>query len=101
MTVEKHPLLSDWLVWGEGRLVIKSGKVDIGQRISSALTRIVGGELGLHPDDIAVAPVTTGASPDEGITSGSNSIEQSGAALRSAAATMRQVLTTIAARPRW
>ena len=97
MSLAAHPLIRDWLTVGDGRIVLSSGKVDIGQRISTALARIVAEELGLAPDDIDVAPVRTGHSPDEGITSGSNSIEQSGAALRAAAASLRHHLLGAAA----
>ena len=96
MSLAAHPLIGDWLTVADGRIVLKSGKVDIGQRISTALARIVAEELGLAPDEIGVAPVRTGHSPDEGITSGSNSIEQSGAALRAAAASLRHHLLAVA-----
>ncbi|MFQ5565543.1 MAG: molybdopterin cofactor-binding domain-containing protein [Paracoccaceae bacterium] len=96
MSLAAHPLIRDWLTVSDGRIVLKSGKVDIGQRISTALTRIVAEELGLDPGEIGVAPVRTGYSPDEGITSGSNSIEQSGAALRAAAASLRRHLLATA-----
>ena len=97
MSLAAHPLIGDWLTVCDGRIVVKSGKVDIGQRISTALARIAAEELCLAPDDIDVAPVRTGYSPDEGITSGSNSIEQSGAALRAAAASLRHHLMDAAA----
>jgi CO/xanthine dehydrogenase Mo-binding subunit len=92
MSLAAHPLIRDWLVVEDGRIVLTSGKVDIGQRISTALARIVAEELCLTPEEVGVAPVRTGYSPDEGITSGSNSIEQSGAALRAAAASLRHHL---------
>jgi CO/xanthine dehydrogenase Mo-binding subunit len=79
MSLAAHPLIRDWLVVEDGRIVLTSGKVDIGQRISTALARIVAEELCITPEEVGVAPVRTGYSPDEGITSGSNSIEQSGA----------------------
>jgi CO/xanthine dehydrogenase Mo-binding subunit len=81
--------VSDRLRIGGGRLLIRTGKVDIGQRISTALASIANEELTLPFDRIDVLPVTTADSPDEGITSGSNSVEQSGGALRAAAATLR------------
>ncbi|SMX41074.1 molybdopterin cofactor-binding domain-containing protein [Maliponia aquimaris] len=89
MSLSDYPLVSDWLRVADGRLVVRTGKVDIGQRISSALVQIAHEELTVPFDRIAVAPVTTADSPDEGITSGSNSIEQSGHAVCKAAATLR------------
>lgn len=92
-----HPPVRERVGVAEGRFVIRTGKVDIGQRISTALARIAAHELGLDPDDIDVATVTTDGAPDEGITSGSNSVEQSGAALRLACATLRRAALARAA----
>lgn len=89
MSLAAHPLIADWITVKDGRLMVHTGKVDIGQRISTALVQIAHEELGLAPDQISVAPVRTGHAPNEGMTSGSNSIEQSGQALRCAAATLR------------
>lgn len=89
MSLKDYPLISDWLRVAGGRLTARTGKVDIGQRISSALAQVVHEELTLPFDVIDVAPVTTADSPDEGMTSGSNSIEQSAHAQRLACATLR------------
>ncbi len=89
MSLEAYPRISDWITVQNGRLLIRTGKVDIGQRISTALIQIVHEELTTPPERIDIAPVRTGYAPDEGITSGSNSIENSGHALRCAAATLR------------
>ncbi len=89
MSLETSPRVADWLEVDGERLIIHTGKVDIGQRISSALVQIASEELTLPIERIDVAPVRTGRSPDEGITSGSNSVQQSGRALRMAAATLR------------
>jgi len=97
MSLDSHPLISDWLTVRNGRLVVHTGKVDIGQRISTALAQIAHEELSLPLDRIDIALVATGRAPDEGVTSGSNSIEQSGHAVRCAAATLRQLLIAHAA----
>ena len=89
MSLADYPKIADWLTLSDGKLQLRTGKVDIGQRISTALEGIVSQELTLPADLIDVQTVRTGASPDEGMTSGSNSIEQSGHALRLAAATLR------------
>lgn len=98
MSLVDPSLLCNWIIFRDGRLQIQSGKVDIGQRISTALVQIVHEELTIPYSQIDVAPVRTGQSPDEGITSGSNSIEQSGHAIRCAAATLRCALIAVAAR---
>ena len=92
MSIDDYPYVSEWVSLGKGSLVVHTGKVDIGQRISTAVAQIAHEELTLPLDRIEVAPVRTGAAPDEGITSGSNSIEQSGFAIRKAAATLRTSL---------
>ncbi|MDU8911932.1 molybdopterin cofactor-binding domain-containing protein [Aestuariicoccus sp. MJ-SS9] len=89
MSLDAHPLVRDWLRADGDGLVLRTGKVDLGQRISTALMRIAAEETTLPFDRIDVAPVRTGDSPDEGITSGSNSILQSGRAQRLACATAR------------
>lgn len=89
MSLDQSPYVKQWLQMEDGKVVVKTGKVDIGQRISTALMQIVSEELTLPYDRIKIASVRTGTSPDEGITSGSNSVEHSGKALRLAAATLR------------
>ena len=70
----KQPNLDQWLVISsDGRVIVRSGKVDIGQRISTALAAIAAEELDVTLDRIDMAAVETGVSPDEGVTSGSNS----------------------------
>ena len=86
------PYLDSWIkIDHENRVHIRSGKVDIGQRISTALAILVGEELGVDPELIVIDSPDTNY-PDEGMTSGSNSMMQSGNALRLAAATARRHL---------
>jgi CO/xanthine dehydrogenase Mo-binding subunit len=70
-------------------VVLKPGKVEIGQGIGTALIQIAAQELALHPSCIRLQPTTTGASPDEGVTSGSLSIQDCGRAVRHACAQVR------------
>jgi nicotinate dehydrogenase subunit B len=90
--------VSDRIDWHQGQFRLHTGKVDIGQRITSALRIVVAQELGLRLDQVAVAQMRTGVAPDEGVTSGSASVSQSGGALRLAAATLRGALAGVAAR---
>ena len=92
MSLKNYPRIADWITLRGDRLQVRSGKVDIGQRISTALIQIVHEELGVPLDQIDIMPVHTGAAPDEGMTSGSNSIEQSGKAVQCAATTLRHKL---------
>ena len=94
-----NPALDDWLAFGPGETVtVRSGKVDIGQRISTAAALLVADELDIDPGRVEIAPVETGRSPDEGFTSGSQSMAQTGNAVRLAAATARRHLLERAAR---
>ena len=97
MSLDANPLIADWITVRDGKVVVHTGKVDIGQRISTALVQIAHEELTVPWDGIEVAPVRTGHAPDEGITSGSNSIEQSGHALRCAAITLREAVISLVA----
>lgn len=97
-SLSKQPDVDQWLSIGtDGRVTINSGKVDIGQRISTAIALIAAEELDVPIESIDIAPVETGVSPDEGVTSGSNSMQDSGQAVRLAAATARRHLIAKAA----
>jgi CO/xanthine dehydrogenase Mo-binding subunit len=97
-SLKAHPLLDQWLAIGEdGRVIVRSGKVDIGQRISTALALIAAEELDVAYARVDVARAETGIAPDEGVTAGSNSMEESGNAVRAAAATARRHLLALAA----
>lgn len=90
-SLRKHPRLGQWLQPGaDGRIRATSGKVDIGQGISHALRLIVAEELQVAPEQVHMVRPTTIASPDEAVTSGSLSVQHSGAALRLAAAHLRE-----------
>src|SRR4051794_32440884 len=87
----KHPRLGQWLDIGpDGRVRAYSGKVEIGQGIAHSLRLIVAEELRLDPSQVEMVRASTARSPDEAVTSGSLSIQHSGAALRCAAAHMRE-----------
>ncbi|MGE5134507.1 MAG: molybdopterin cofactor-binding domain-containing protein [Gemmatimonadota bacterium] len=93
-----NPRLAAWLDFStDGEVLIRTGKVEYGQGIWTALAQIAAEELGVGLDRIQVAPVSTATSPDEGITSGSRSVEDSGAALRHACAQARAALLAAAA----
>jgi CO/xanthine dehydrogenase Mo-binding subunit len=77
---------------GQQKVVIKPGKVEIGQGIHTALVQIAAHELSVDPDQIRVQAVTTGISPDEAVTSGSLSIQECGTAIRYACAQAHRLL---------
>lgn len=94
-----HPNVDDWLSFEiDGNVTVKSGKVDIGQRISTAITLVAAEELDVDPNRIVVARRETGKVPNEGYTSGSRSMVDSAQAIRLAAATARHHMLALAAR---
>ncbi len=90
--------LGQWIrVLPEGHVEIRSGKVEIGQGILTALRQIVAEEMDLALDQIKMIAASTGTSPNEAVTSGSLSIQESGLALRFAAAEARAIYLEAAA----
>lgn len=85
--------LDRWLrINRDGTVTVFPGKVEIGQGILTALEQIVAEELDVALERIRLAPADTTYSPDEGMTSGSQSITDGGAALRYASAEARDLL---------
>jgi nicotinate dehydrogenase subunit B len=73
----------------DGTVSIATGKVELGQGILTALAQIAAEELGIELQKIRILPASTAYSPDEGVTSGSLSIQDGGKALRKACAELR------------
>ena len=98
-SLAENPRVEDWItVRPDGFVEVRTGKVEIGQRITTAVALVAARELGVPFDRVVMEPARTGRSPDEGYTSGSNSMEQSGHAVRLAAATARRELVARAAK---
>jgi CO/xanthine dehydrogenase Mo-binding subunit len=76
----------------DGTVSIATGKVELGQGISTALAQIAADELGIALEKIRILPASTACSPDEGVTSGSLSIQDGGKGLRKACAELRELL---------
>ncbi len=84
--------LSRWLkIRAEGFVDVFSGKVEIGQGILTALAQIVADELDVSIERVRMLPASTATSPDEAVTSGSLSVQDSGAALRHVCAEARAI----------
>src|SRR4051812_40846834 len=98
VSLAANPKLSSWVeLIGEGRVAISPGKVEIGQGIVTALAQIAADELDVDIGRIEMIRASTAASPNEGVTSGSLSIQQSGRALRHACAEVRRIFLQQAA----
>jgi CO/xanthine dehydrogenase Mo-binding subunit len=96
-----NPRLGDWLrLRPDGVVEVRSGKVELGQGVLTALAQVAAEELDIDVGRVRMVAAVTGISPDEGYTSGSMSIQYSGAALRVACAEARAVYLGVAA-GRW
>ncbi len=97
-SLETNRRLDRWLsVNADGTVTLVTGKVEIGQGILTALIQMTAEELDIDVSRIRLKAASTAFSPDEGITSGSRSIQESGLALRHAAAEARDLLLARAA----
>jgi CO/xanthine dehydrogenase Mo-binding subunit len=97
-SLKANPRLSSWFAFPEeGVVLLSPGKVEIGQGILTALAQIAAEELEVSPGRVRVKPVVTGESPDEQVTAGSLSVQDSGAAIRHAAAEIRTICLSVAA----
>src|SRR3954447_4092519 len=93
-----NPTLSSWIRMSpEGHVMLSPGKVEIGQGIVTALAQIAADELDVHIERVRMVRATTAGSPNEGVTSGSLSVQQSGRAVRHVCAEVRQLFLAAAA----
>jgi nicotinate dehydrogenase subunit B len=91
--------LEGWIrLQPDDTVVVFTGKAELGQGILTALGQIAAEELDVEFDRIRMISADTSRGPDEQYTYGSQSIEQSGAAIRVAAAEARAILLAAAAR---
>src|SRR4029453_17098518 len=95
VSVAANPRLSSWLEFSaDGHVIVSPGKVEIGQGIVTALAQIAADELDVDLSRIRMRRASTASSPNEGVTSGSLSIQQSGRALRHVCAEVRRIFLT-------
>jgi CO/xanthine dehydrogenase Mo-binding subunit len=92
VSLAANPRLSSWVRFSrEGQVTVSPGKVEIGQGIVTALAQIAADELDIDIGRVQMVRASTAASPNEGVTSGSLSVQQSGRAIRQACAEVRQI----------
>src|SRR5437868_9607529 len=90
-------MLDAWIrIKPDGTATVFTGKVELGQGILTALAQIAAEELDLPLGRVAILSGDTGRTPNEGMTAGSQSIENSGTALRLAAAEVVAILVELA-----
>ena len=85
----------------DGTVTVATGKVELGQGITTAFAQIAADELGLPLERIRILPASTAYSPDEGFTAGSLSIQDGGKALRKACAELRALLAKSGKKSYW
>ncbi len=94
-----NPLISDWLhISPSGQIVVGTGKVEIGQGVLTALKQMAAEELCVPYDRVTLLSGETLKTPEEGLTSGSLSIETSGHSIRLVCAEVRSIFLEHAAR---
>jgi CO/xanthine dehydrogenase Mo-binding subunit len=92
VSLAANPRLSSWVRFSsDGQVMVSPGKVEIGQGIVTALAQIAADELDVDLGRVRMVRASTAASPNEGVTSGSLSVQHSGRALRHACAEIRQI----------
>ncbi|MEJ0070975.1 MAG: molybdopterin cofactor-binding domain-containing protein [Pseudomonadota bacterium] len=90
--------LDAWLsINADGTVTLFTGKVELGQGAKTALTQIAAEELDVALGRVHIVTADTARTPDEGFTSGSQTIEYSGTAIRLAGAEARHILLELAA----
>src|SRR5689334_412161 len=93
-----NPNLSSWVRFtADGTVDLSPGKVEIGQGIVTALAQIAADELDVDIARVRMQRASTASSPNEGVTSGSLSMQHSGRAIRHACAEIRQIFVAAAA----
>lgn len=97
-SLASNPVLGQWLrIRSYGVVEVRSGKVELGQGVLTALAQIAAEELDVDIARVRMTAATTDRSPDEGFTAGSRSIQHSGAALRQVCAEARAIYLDAAA----
>ena len=98
-SLQNNRKLDGWIrIGADGTATIFTGKVELGQGILTALAQIAAEELDLPLARIKMISGDTGQTPNEGQTAGSQSVENSGTALRMAGAEVRAILLELAAK---
>jgi CO/xanthine dehydrogenase Mo-binding subunit len=94
----QNPMLSAWLrINADKSVTLLIGKVELGQGSLTAISQVCAEELGVDFDRLRVISGDTALSPNEGTTSGSQTMSHGGTAVREASAEVREILLGLAA----
>lgn len=98
-SLDDERFLDSWIkIDSSGEITVFTGKAELGQGIRTALIQVAAEELKVQPNDITLVTADTGRTANEGYTAGSQSMQNSGTAIRNAAAQARELLIAEAGR---
>jgi len=98
-SLKDSPFLDSWIrIDSSGQITIFTGKCEIGQGIKTAFLQIAAEQLDVPVASLRLVTADTSRTPNEGFTSGSQSMQNSGTAILHAAAQARTALIAEAAR---
>ena len=98
-SLNKTPYLDSWIrIDADGKITAFTGKVELGQGFKTAFQQITAEELDVPFASLIVVTADTQRTANEGYTSGSHSMQDSGTAIQHAAAQVRALLLAEAAR---
>jgi CO/xanthine dehydrogenase Mo-binding subunit len=98
-SLKTSPLLDSWIrIDADDGITVFTGKAELGQGFKTAFQQIAAEELEVPFSSVKVVTADTRLTANEGYTSGSNSMKDSGTAIQNAAAQVRELLVAQAAR---
>jgi nicotinate dehydrogenase subunit B len=98
-SLKAAPYLDSWIrIDADGAITVFTGKAELGQGFKTVCQQIAAEELDVPFTSLKLVTADTGRTANEGYTSGSNSMKDSGTAVQHAAAQVRALLIAEAAR---
>lgn len=98
-SLDDTPRIDAWIrIDASGAATILTGKAELGQGLKTALLQVAAEELKLPLARLSLITADTARTPNEGYTAASHSMQDSGTAIRHAAAQAREILRDEAAR---
>lgn len=98
-SLKDAPSLDSWIrIDADGSITVFTGKAELGQGFKTAAQQIAAEELDVAFESLKVITADTRLTANEGYTSGSHSMQDSGIAIQNAAAQVRELLIAEAAR---
>ena len=90
-SIKLYGKLRNWFNFDKDNVLqVYSGKIDIGQHISSTLALISSKITGIDYDQVEIIKLDTDISPNEGKTASSLSVPDSGSAIKAASFSLRK-----------